>query len=77
MQGSTTTQIRVCNAATPLRTWQFDHAGFLRCKTSVLRSCVLSYAPDELSVDNIPAPLRNREEVRLFVPEEEFPRSGS
>jgi hypothetical protein len=77
MQGSTATQIRVTNAATPLKSWQFDHAGFLRCKTSVLRSCVLSYAPEELSLENMPAPLRNRKEVKLFVPEDELSTDGA
>lgn len=77
MQGSTTTQVRVCNAATPLKSWQFDHAGFLRCKTSVLRSCVLNYAPEELAVENIPAPLRNSKAIRLYVPEAELSRDRS
>lgn len=77
MQGSTETQIRVCNAATPLKSWQLDHAGFLRCKTSVLRSCVLSYKPEELTLENIPASLRSRNEVKLFVPEDELSRDGA
>ena len=76
MQGCTATaQIRVCNAATPLKSWTFDHAGFLKCKTTVLRSCVLTYSPDELNLENMPAPLRNRDEVKLFVPEEELSRN--
>lgn len=77
MQGSTKTQIRVCNAATPLKSWKIDHAGFLRCKTSVLRSCVLTYTPDELNLENIPAPLLFSKKVKLLVPEEELSRNDT
>ncbi len=78
MQGCTLGQrTQVYNTAAPLGTWDFDHAGFLRCKTSVLKSCVLSYSPTEIADKKMPAPLRLRKEVKLFVPEDELAKDGA
>ena len=78
MQGSTSDHLtQVYNTASPIVSWDIDHAGFLRCKTSVLKSCVLSYAPNEITDKEMPAPLRLRDKVMLLVPPEELAKDSA
>lgn len=53
-------------------TWNFDDDGFLRCKTTVLKSTVLDYSPDQIGADGIPDELKDRKTISLFVPKEEL-----
>jgi hypothetical protein len=66
------TQCRLFNADLKNENaWRIDSDGFLRCTTSVLKSCVMNYAPHELG-DQLPESLRDKKMIRLFVPEDEI-----
>lgn len=54
--------------------WRIDEDGFLRCTTSVLKSCVMDYAPYEFG-DRIPEYLKDKAVIRLYVPEDEVTKS--
>lgn len=68
--------VHLFNSAVP-RSWEYDHAGFLKCRTTVLRSCVLKYKASQLDTDSIPLELKGRESYRLYVPPDELADSVS
>jgi hypothetical protein len=57
--------------------WRIDQDGLLRCTTNVLKSCVMPYTVAELGSENVPAEIRNKRIVNLYVPEDEIENADS
>lgn len=71
------TQYKFSNADFSDKTpWRIDEDGFLRCTTSVLKSCVMNYSRDELK-QVLPEYLRNKAVIRLYVPQDELTKDES
>lgn len=71
------TQYKLFNAdLSPKNAWRIDSDGFLRCTTSVLKSCVMDYSPKELG-GSLPEYLRNKAVIRLYVPEDEMTKADA
>ncbi len=49
--------------------WNIDQDGFLRCRTTVLKSGVFNYMPSELA--NVPDKLKTKAELSVYIPQDE------